>query len=118
MTAVYSVVLIVGAILAFAFILRKIRKSEIKIADSTFWFLFAASLVLLAVFPQIASLFSNLLGIESPSNFVFLYVVAVLLLREFLSTVEISKLRSRIAALTQEEALREKRERDEGTVSG
>lgn len=109
----YAVVLIVGAICAFAFILRKIRKSEIKIADSTFWFLFAASLVLLAVFPQIANFFSNLLDIESPSNFVFLYVIAVLIIREFSMTVEVSKLRARISLLVQESALSSKREERE-----
>ena len=47
-----TAVLIVGAVASFAFMLRKIRKSEISIADSTFWFLFSLSLVLLAVFPQ------------------------------------------------------------------
>lgn len=109
---VYTIVLIVGALCAFAFILRKIRKSEIKIADSTFWFLFAFSLVLLAVFPPIASFFSNILGIESPSNFVFLYVIAVLVLREFLSTVELAKLRARVAQLTQREALKDLEERE------
>lgn len=108
----YTVVLIIGALCVFAFILRKIRNSEIKIADSTFWFLFAASLVLLAVFPQIASFFAGILDIEAPSNFVFLYVIAVLLIREFLTTVELSKLRSRIASLTQQSALEDVERRD------
>ena len=56
----FTAVLIVGAVASFAFMLRKIRKSEISIADSTFWFLFSLSLVLLAVFPQIARLRSRL----------------------------------------------------------
>lgn len=112
MSAVFTIVLIVGAVCAFAFILRKIRKSEIKIADSTFWFLFAASLVLLALFPQIAYLFSDLLQVQSPSNFVFLYVIAVLVIREFLTTVEISKLRARVTLLTQRKALEDAEERE------
>lgn len=113
MTVFFRVVLIVGALCVFAFILRKIRKSEIKIADSTFWFLFAASFVLLALFPQIAFFFSGILGVESPANFVFLYVIAVLLMREFISTVELSKLRNRLTALAQDEALREASSVDE-----
>lgn len=107
MTILFKIALVVGAVCVFAFILRKIRRSEIKISDSTFWFLFAASLVLLALFPHIAFFFSNVLGIESPANFVFLYVIAVLLIREFISTVEISKLRSRLATFAQNEALRD-----------
>lgn len=110
MSPVFSISLVVCAVGAFGFILYKIRKSEIKIADSTFWFLFAASLVLLAIVPQIAFFFAELLGIESPSNFVFLYVIAVMVIREFVSTAEISKLRSRLTALAQKEALKEDRQ--------
>ena len=110
MSPVFSISLAVCAVGAFGFILYKIRKFEIKIADSTFWFLFAASLVLLAIVPQIAFFFAELLGIESPSNFVFLYVIAVMVIREFVSTAEISKLRSRLTALAQKEALKEDRQ--------
>lgn len=101
----FIVVLVVCAVCAFCYILRKIRKSEITIGDSTFWFLFAASLVLLAVFPQIAFFFAGLLDIQSPSNFVFLYVIAVMVIHEFFSTAEIAKLRARVAALAQDRAL-------------
>ncbi|TNU89960.1 DUF2304 domain-containing protein [Eggerthella lenta] len=112
MTILFKVALIGGAVCAFAFVLRRIRKSEVKIADSTFWFLFAVSLVLLALFPQIAFFFSDLLAIESPANFVFLYVIAALVIREFNSTVELSQLRSKLAALAQEQVLREAQARE------
>lgn len=107
MTILFTAALIVGAFLTFAFILRKIRNSEIKIADSVFWFLFGGSLVLLAVFPRIAFFCADVFAIESPSNFVFLYVIATLVIREFYSTVELSQLRSKVTALVQIEALRE-----------
>lgn len=118
MSIQFIVVLIICALCVFAYILRKIRKSEITIADSTFWFLFAASLVLLAVFPQIAFFLSNLLQIQSPSNFVFLYVIAVLVIREFTATVELSKLRARLTSLTQREALNDLSARTEGKGEG
>lgn len=107
MSPLFKALLIIGAVAALAYVLRKIRKSEIQIADSTFWFLFALSIVILAVFPQIAFFFSGILSIESPANFVFLYIVAVLVIREFISTTEISRLRAKVACLTQEMALRE-----------
>lgn len=110
----FIIVLVAGAVCVFAYILRKIRKSEIAIADSTFWFLFAASIVLLAVFPQIAFFFADILQIQSPSNFVFLYVIAVLVVREFLSTVELAKLRARMTALAQHEALSDLDAREKG----
>ena len=69
--------------------------------------------MLLAIFPQIAYFLSDLLQVQSPSNFVFLYVIAVLVIREFLTTVEISKLRARVALLTQQKALEDLEEREE-----
>lgn len=105
MTILFKAALALGAFFTFAFVLRKIRKAEIKISDSTFWFLFAASLVLLALFPQIAFFFSDVFGIESPANFVFLYVIAALVIREFYATIELSQLRSTLTALVQAKAL-------------
>ena len=107
MTVVFRIALILCALATFAYILRKIRHSEVKIADSTFWFIFALLLVLLAVFPQIAFFLSDIFGIESPANFVFLAIIAVLLIREFFTTVELSQLRNKVVALAQSEALAE-----------
>ena len=107
MTLLFRITLIVCALLVFIYVLRKIRHSEVKIADSTFWFIFALLLVLLAVFPQIAFFLSDIFGIESPANFVFLAIIAVLLIREFFTTVELSQLRNKVVALAQSEALAE-----------
>lgn len=106
MSLLFSATLLISALLIFWLILRKIRRSEVTIADSTFWFLFALSLVLMGVFRQISFFFAGIFGIESPANFVFAYVIAVLILREFYSTVEISQLRARVRGLAQKEALR------------
>lgn len=106
MSLLFSAALLISALLIFWLILRKIRRSEVTIADSTFWFLFALSLVLMGVFRQIPFFFAGIFGIESPANFVFAYVIAVLILREFYSTVEISQLRTRVRGLAQKEALR------------
>ncbi len=105
MTLLFSTTLLVGALLAFYLILRKIRHSEVTIADSTFWFLFALTLVLMGVFRQIPFFFADVFGIESPANFVFVYVIAVLVLREFYTTVKVSKLQAKVNALVQREAL-------------
>lgn len=113
MSLLFRIALIVGALCVFAFVMYKIRRSEIKVADSTFWFLFAFSFVVLSLFPQIAFFCADLLGIESPANFVYLYVIAALFLHSFFVTVELSKLRSKLTALVQEEALSEKEKADD-----
>lgn len=105
MSFLFRALLVLGAIAAFAYILRKIRKSEIKIADSSFWFLFALGLVLLAIFPQIAYFFCRIFSIESPVNFVYLVIIAILIIRQFAMSVEVSRLRNKITMLVQEKAL-------------
>lgn len=99
--------LIVGALLALFFVLRKIRKSQMKTSDAIFWFFFALCLVVLAVFPQIALWCSAVLSVESPANFIFLCIVAILLIKEFTASLEIAKLKAKLSQIAQEEALRE-----------
>lgn len=103
----YRIVLVLGAVIVFIFVLRKLKKTEMSIANSVFWLLFAAALVVAAVFPGVVFFFSNLLGIESPSNFIFLCVIAFLFIRCFTLTVEVSNLKERLDVLAQEVALRD-----------
>ena len=114
MSLLFFATLLVGALLTFWFVLRKIRKAEVTIADSTFWFLFALSLVLMGVFREIPFFFADIFDIESPVNIVFMYVIAVLVLREFCTTVEVSQLRAKIRNLVQNEALAESNRRNQG----
>ena len=113
MSLLFSATLLIGALLTFWFVLRKIRKAEVTIADSTFWFLFALSLVLMGVFREIPFFFANVFDIESPANFVFVYVIAVLVLREFYTTIEMSQLRAKVRNLVQNQALATVRQVDE-----
>lgn len=99
--------LLACALLGLVYILRKIKKSEIQVADTIFWFFFIGSFVLLAVVPQIAFFFSSVLGFQSPANLIFLYVVGVLLMREFSMTVKVARLRQKVNALIQEVALKD-----------
>lgn len=105
MTPPFAILLMVGAIGIFALTLKKISRSEIAVADSVFWFFFALSLVVLAVFPRIAFVIADALGFQSVVNFVFLYVIAVLLIKVFYMTAEIARLRTRQAELVQGKAL-------------
>ena len=106
MTLAFRCLLILGALITLIYIIRKIRHEELKIANATFWFAFATFLLLIAIFPQIVFFFSDLLGIYSPANLVFLVIVAILVVREFSTTIEIAHLRKRTTTLIQEEALK------------
>ena len=107
MSLTLRALLIFFAVLVFFFVIRKLKKSLMQVLDSLFWLLFSLSFVLLGVFPDIAIFVSNKLGFMSASNFVFLYVIAVLVMRDFSSSLRLSKQEERINELTQSIALRE-----------
>ncbi|MBC2890317.1 DUF2304 domain-containing protein [Gordonibacter massiliensis] len=98
--------LVAIALVLLVFVLRKIKKSEFQAEDSVFWFLFAASFVILAAFPQIAYFFASILGFESPANFIFLYAIGILLIRVFSLSTKVAHLRWKLNTLVQEMALR------------
>lgn len=106
MSSVLRVVLILGAFAILFVIVKKLRKAQIQVLDSVFWLFFALSFVVFAAVPQIAFWLAGGLGFESPSNFVFLYAIALLLYREFSNTVKIAELRRRVNALVEELALK------------
>lgn len=99
--------LLISAVIVLVFIFRNIKKSEFEISDSVFWFLFVASLVIIALFPQITYSVSSLLGFISSSNFIFLAVIGILLIRIFTLNAEVAHIRSKLNSLIQEIALRE-----------
>lgn len=107
MNSVLRVALVVSALLVLGFVTRKIRKAQFNTKDSLFWLFLSICLVFVAIFPGVAFFFSDILGIQSPSNFIFLTVIALLLIREFTIQAQLSQLRRQTAVLSQEIALRE-----------
>lgn len=105
MSMTLRALLIIFAVLVFTYVIRKLKKSQIQVLDSLFWLLFSLSFVLLGVFPEIALFISSELGFMSASNFVFLYVIAVLVVRDFSNSLRISKQEERVNGLAQSIAL-------------
>lgn len=105
MNITLRVFLVASAIAVLYFVVRKIKKSKFEASDSIFWLFFIAILVILGAFPQISYGLSNILGFESPSNFIFLCVIAILLIRVFSLTAKVSLMRAKLDSLVQEVAL-------------
>lgn len=105
MTIELRLCLVICAAFLLLFVIRKIRNNQFSASDSLFWLALSFVLVLVAIFPGIAFFFSAVLGIQSPSNFVFLAVIALLLIREFSLQAKISKLEKKLVSLVQETAL-------------
>ena len=110
MTGVFRAILVVVSLVTFIVMIRKVRNSKVQIEYSLFWLAFSALLILFSIFPEIADCVTDLLGIYSTVNFIFLFVIFILLIHQFLNTIKISQLENKINELTQEIALREKKE--------
>lgn len=99
------VILLIAAIGLVVFLLHSIKKSKMNIEDALFWMGFSFLILLMSIFPEIPSFLSDTIGFMSPVNFVFLFFIFVLIIRDFLSNRRISQLENRVKELTQQIAL-------------
>lgn len=99
------ITLIVASVITAIFVVRKIRKSQFKIGDSLYWLLFCLLLLVMSIFPKAVSFVSVLIGFESPSNFIFVAIIFLLLVKIFLLDVRVAKNEARIERLVQKYAL-------------
>ena len=107
MSTELRIVLIVVSVLVLVYVLYKIRSAKLNIVDSIFWIIVAVLLILLAVFPQIAFFFAALLGIQTPLNFILIFIIAILILKVFLMSIQISQQNEKIKQLSQKIAFDE-----------
>lgn len=110
---IIRVCLVVGSLITAIFVLRRVRLAKVQIEDTLFWLMFSAVLLVLAIFPGIAYWAANLLGFQSPINFVYIVIIFFLIVKQFFMSIRISQLDSKVRILTQRIALNdEKSERD------
>ncbi len=107
---VLRVCLILGAFVTAGYVLRRVRQARVQIEDTIYWLALSAVLLLVAVFPGIAYWVSDLLGFVSPINCVFLVVIFLLLARQFVLSIRVSQLDSRLRILTERIALNQQRQ--------
>ncbi len=105
MSIVLRVALILVSALVVFFVLKKLRRAQLNIDDSIYWIVFALFLLVLSIFPQIAIWASNALGILSPANFVFLFMIFVVLVKLFHVSIDLSVQKHRLNHLVQQIAL-------------
>jgi hypothetical protein len=96
-----------SSLIVLTAIVLKIRKSKFQIHDGVFWFLLSILFLVLSIFPQIAVRASELLGIESAANLVFLGVLALVIIKNFLLSVKVSLLEYNLMKLSQRVAVEE-----------
>lgn len=105
MSNTLRIVLIVISALVFIYTIRKIRKSQLNIDDSVYWIGFSVILLVMSIFPVIPTFFSELLGIASPVNFVYLLIIALIMFKLFKLAIELSITKRRLNHLIQRIAI-------------
>lgn len=99
------VTLIAASIFTTVLMMHKIRRSKVQIEDSLFWVGFAAILIIFSIFPKSADILSDLAGTYSTSNFIFLFIIFLLLIKTFSMTIRISQLEAKLNEFVQQMAL-------------
>lgn len=107
------VLLLIASLITAIWILRKIRKNSVKQEDALFWLCFAFLLAVLGIFPELSFTMAEILGIQSPANFIFLAIIAILLEKMFSLSIQISTLENKVEIMAAELALRCKNMEDE-----
>ena len=95
----------VAAIILFIIIIVSIIRSRLSIKNSIAWLLLPIAFIIVAIFPGPLQSFAHWLGFETLSNFIFLVIIALLILICFFLTISNSKQQKQITKLNQDIAI-------------
>lgn len=107
MTLKLQILIIAALAIALVFIILQIRNRKLDLKYSLTWFFLILALLILTIFPQILTFFSNLVGFGSQMNMLFVSGFLLTLLIIFTLTRAVSKLMDQVRTLTQKVALLE-----------
>jgi len=97
-----QIIMIVASLIFLFYIVMMLRNRKIELKYTLAWLFAGLCLIIVAVFPGLLRLLSNLLNIVEPVNTLFLFIIFFLLLILFTLTIAISRNAIRVKTLTQE----------------
>lgn len=112
MSRLLRLILCFVSITLTGYIIKRIRQSKLQIEYTLFWLFLCVMLIILSVFPEFVYKGTQLLGMMSPINMVFIVMIFLLLLKVFFMTLELSQLENKVKELVQKIALDEKERLD------
>ena len=99
------IILICTSLASAIYVIRKIRKSQMRIGDSIYWIFFTALVVFLSMFPNIVLFLAECIGVESPANLLFLIMIFASIGKIFFLSLKNSQLEYKICILAEEGAI-------------
>ena len=112
MQPIFRIILIIVSLLTMSFMRRKIRQAKVQIEAAMFWVIVALILVVFSLCPAVADACARLLGIYSTPNFLFLFMIFLLMVKVFSMTLQVSQLESKQKELVQKIALAQKEQEE------
>lgn len=100
------------SVVFLAYVLHLVAKGKLLLKYSLLWFVLCLAMLVCAIFPGVVYVLSDLTGIMTPSNFVFLVGIIILLAIALSLSVVVSKQVLSIKNLTQRIAILEKEAHD------
>lgn len=114
MSVTLRAILIICSIFAFFLCIKKIKQSKLKVANSVTWMFGSIILILMSIFSNAVVWISSKLGFEAPVNFVYVIIIAFLLIQLFIDSIYITELNEKIKDLDHYLALKENDEKVNG----
>ena len=93
--------MIAVAIVFMIIVVKAVNRKKLWLQYSILWIIIAVGMMFLAFFPGVVEWAANLVGIVTPSNFIYLLALIALLILTFSLTVIISKQSQRIKTIIQ-----------------
>lgn len=97
-----QLLLLFMSILFLLLLINMIKKYELQLKYALLWFVVVLVMIIVALFPGIAFFFTDIIGIQDPSNFVFLLGILSCLVIIFSLSISISTLSSKMRQMSQE----------------
>lgn len=107
MSVAIRIILLIGAVCMFFYVLKGVTKAKFRAQETFFWLFLSVVFVLLSIVPGVAEWFSRLLGVMTPVNLVFLVVIFLLLLKVFAMDRKIAKTEHQLTQMAQKIAISE-----------
>lgn len=105
MSIYLRLLLMIFALSSSVYVIRKIRKSQMKIEGAIYWIVLVIMILLLSIFPGIGIKIAGWIGIESPANLIYLVMIFMALEKIFSLSVKVSQLEYKLSILAEETAI-------------
>ena len=93
---------VAGILFSLGIITHFVKKEKITVGYSIVWYLSCLVMILFSIFPEIFRFFSDLIGFEISSNFLFVLLISFLFCISISLTIIVSEQKEQIRRLIQE----------------